>query len=299
MLISAATISNSGTRMSKQTFNARFTQAQRKAIAELMPTLADRLILTSANQRTLTVTLDELQTIQQKAHESIRHAETGMKRNSLRHIIDATTKVIEESQGIGSIPIAQRLYQFKITLNESDPPIWRRIQVKNCTLDKLHEHIQTAMGWTNSHLHQFKIDGELYGDHDLLDNGFEGFDGDDSTVTMINKIVPREGKRFTFVYEYDFGDCWEHEVLFEGCLRSEKGRRYPLCVEGERSCPPEDVGGIWGYTEFLEAVADPKHDRHDEFVEWAGPFDAEHFDSVKLTKKMQRGLPDWRKYEYE
>ena len=205
--------------MSKPTINARFTQAQRKVIAELIPTLAERLLLNSSNQRTLTFTLAELQTIQQKAHEAIRHAETGMKRNSLRHIIDATRKVIEESQGIGSIPAAQRLYQFKITLNESNPPIWRRIQVKNCTLDKLHEHIQTAMGWTNSHLHQFKIEGELYGDPELLDDGFEDFDCVDSTVTKISEIVPKEGKRFSFIYEYDFGDGWEHEVLFEGCLR--------------------------------------------------------------------------------
>ena len=219
-----------------------------------------------------------------------------MKRNSLRHIIDATTKVIEESQGIGSIPVVERLYQFKITLNESNPPIWRRIQVKNCTLDKLHEHIQTAMGWTNSHLHQFKIEGERYGDPELLDDGFEDFDCVDSTVTKISDIVPKEGKQIAFVYEYDFGDCWEHEVLFEGCLRAEKGHRYPLCVEGERSCPPEDVGGVWGYTEFLEALADPKHEQHDEFVEWAGPFDPEEFDAAKSTKIMRRGLPDWRRY---
>jgi hypothetical protein len=280
--------------MSTQTFNARFTQAQRKVVAELMPTLVDRLILTSANQRTLTFTLDELQSIQQKAHESIRHAENGMKRNSLRHIIDATTKVIEESQGIGSIPVVERLYQFKITLNESNPPIWRRIQVKNCTLDKLHEHIQTAMGWTNSHLHQFKINGELYGDPELLDDGFEDFDCVDSTVTKISEIVPKEGDRFAFVYEYDFGDGWDHEILFEGCLRAEKGGRYPRCVEGERSCPPEDVGGVSGYSEFLEALADPKHEQHDEFVEWAGPFDPEDFDAEKSTKKMRRGLPNWR-----
>ncbi|MCH7688732.1 MAG: plasmid pRiA4b ORF-3 family protein, partial [Planctomycetes bacterium] len=150
--------------MSGQSLNTRFTHAQRKVVAELMPELADRLLLDTSNQRTLPFTLDELQTMQQKAHEAIRHAENGMIRNSLRHIIEATTKAIEDSQGIGSIPASERLYQFKITLIESQPPIWRRIQVKNGTLDKLHERIQTAMGWTNSHLHQFEIDGERYGD---------------------------------------------------------------------------------------------------------------------------------------
>ena len=151
------------------------TAAQRKAVAELIPELADRLLLDSSNQRTLPFTLVELQSLQQKAHEAIRHAETGMIRNSLRHIIEATSKAIDDSQGIGSISASERLYQFKITLIESKPPIWRRIQVKNCTLDKLHERIQTAMGWTNSHLHQFEIEGERFGDPDLLDDGFEDF----------------------------------------------------------------------------------------------------------------------------
>jgi hypothetical protein len=72
---------------------------------------------------------------------------------------------------------------------------------------------------------------------------------------------------------------------------------YPLCVKGGRSCPPEDVGGVWGYSEFLEALVDPNHEQHDEFVEWAGPFDPEEFDAEKSTKKMRRGLPDWRQYE--
>ena len=194
------------------------TAAQRKVVAELMPELADWLLLDTQNQRTLPFTLDELQSIQQKAHEAIHHAETGMIRNSLRHIIEATTKAIDDSQGIGSIPSSGRLYQFKITLLESQPPIWRRIQVKNCTLDKLHERIQTAMGWTNSHLHQFEIDGERFGDPELLDDGFEDFECVDSTVTKISDIIPKDGKRFRFLYEYDFGDDWEHEVLFEGCL---------------------------------------------------------------------------------
>jgi len=124
------------------------------------------------------------------------------------------------------------LFQFKIKLLGSEPPIWRRIQVQDCTLDKLHEHIQTAMGWTNSHLHQFEIKGQRYGDPELLDDGFEDFECVDSTVTMVSDVVPQSGKRFAFKYEYDFGDGWEHEVLFEGCPEPEKGKKYPLCLEG-------------------------------------------------------------------
>ena len=193
---------------------------------------------------------------------------------------------------------ATLLFQCKITLLDIEPPIWRRIQVKDCTLDKLHEHIQTAMGWTNSHLHQFKIDGVIYGDPELLSEGFE--DGPDimnSLETRLSTVVPEDGSRFRFEYEYDFGDGWEHDVLFEGCLRAAKGTRYPRCLEGERACPPEDVGGTYGYQEYLEAMADPKNERHEEFLEWSGPFDPEAFDAVKATKGMRRGLPNWREEE--
>ncbi|MEQ8667943.1 MAG: plasmid pRiA4b ORF-3 family protein [Pirellulales bacterium] len=183
------------------------------------------------------------------------------------------------------------LYQFKITLLESNPPVWRRIQVQDCTLDKLHEHIQTAMGWTNSHLHQFDIRGERYCDPELLDDDFECVD---STVTRVSDILPKTGKRFAFKYEYDFGDGWEHEVFYEGSPHLEKGEKYPLCLEGERACPPEDVGGVWGYAEYLEALANPKHERHDEFMEWSGPFDPDNFDRKKATREMKKGLPDWR-----
>jgi hypothetical protein len=270
------------------------TQAQRKVVADLFPDLTDRLKLAEKNPRTISFTAKELDTIRSKADAARPHAQNGMIRNSLRHVVDAITKALEESEGIGSIPASERLYQFKITLLESQPPIWRRIQVRNGTLDKLHLQIQTAMGWTNSHLHQFEIDGERHGDPELIDDGFEDFECVDSTIRKISAIVPKDGKRFQFTYEYDFGDCWKHDVLFEGCLKAEKGGRYPLCVEGERACPPEDVGGIGGYEEFLEALADPKHEQHDDFVEWAGEFDPEMFDVEKTTKAMRRGLPDWR-----
>lgn len=280
--------------MSSSPHNALLTAAQRKVVADLLPTLADRMKLDEKNPRTISFTAEELETIRQKAEAAGPHAENGMKRNSLGHVVDAVTKALEVSEGIGSIPASERLYQFKITLLESQPPIWRRIQVKDSSLDKLHERIQTAMGWTNSHLHQFEIDGDRWGDPELLDDGFEDFECVDSTVTKISEIIPKDGKRFQFLYEYDFGDGWEHEVLFEGCLRSEKGGRYPLCIEGERNCPPEDVGGVWGYAEFLEAIANPKHEEHDRMLEWAGEFDPEEFDAASTTKAMRRGLPDWR-----
>jgi hypothetical protein len=185
--------------------------------------------------------------------------------------------------------------QFKITLKDTQPPIWRRIQVGDCTLDTLHEHIQTAMGWTNSHLHQFRIDGTLFGDPDLMEEQFEELDYTDSTTTRISEIVPRNGKRYAFEYEYDLGDSWIHEVLFEGRPPAERGKTYPLCLEGAGACPPEDVGGTSGYADFLEALADPAHEEHETMLEWVGgKFDPEAFHAAAATKRMKKGLPDWR-----
>jgi hypothetical protein len=219
-----------------------------------------------------------------------------MKRTSLRHVIYIAERAVENCQGIGVIPTRERIYQFKITLMGIKPPIWRRIQVRDCTLDKLHERIQTAMGWTNSHLHHFLINDRRFGDPWLLEETFEEMDYRNSRDTTLSKILPRSGKRFAFKYEYDFGDSWWHEVLFEGCLRVESGQRYPLCVEGERACPPEDVGGTSGYEEFLNVLSDPSDEQHEQFVRWiGGSFDPENFDSERATKRMRRGLPDWRK----
>ncbi|MCX7419629.1 MAG: plasmid pRiA4b ORF-3 family protein [Planctomycetia bacterium] len=191
--------------------------------------------------------------------------------------------------------LTNALYQFKIMLLGAKPPIWRRIQVKDCTLDKFHEHIQTAMGWTNSHLHQYEINGERYGDPELLDDGFEEFPGVDSTKTNLSQILPKTDKKFTFKYEYDFGDGWEHEVLFEGSPAVDPKVKYPLCLEGERACPPEDCGGVWGYVDFLEAIRNKKHEQHKDMLEWiGGQFDPEDFEPRAATKVMQKGLPDWR-----
>ena len=222
-----------------------------------------------------------------------------------KHLMDHLQAVFsppKPKESTGTKPKARTtaatVFQFKITLKEIEPPIWRRIQVKDCTLDKLHEHIQTAMGWTNSHLHQFEIGSVLYGDPQLLMEGCEDETPPvNSLQTKISKIIPKNGKPFQFDYEYDFGDGWEHEILFEGCLKAEKGTRYPLCLEGQRACPPEDVGGSYGYQEYLEAMADPKHEQHEECMEWRGPFDPEKFDAKAVTKRMQRGLPNWREGE--
>jgi len=282
------------------TFPLRLTQAQRKVIAGQLASLRPDFQLDKKNQRTLQFTLNEIKEIATKCAHAARDASSGMERNSLCHVVDAAKIAIERfGEGkIHRIPAAGRLYQFKITLRDIEPPIWRRIQMKDGSLDRLHEHIQTSMGWTNSHLHQFTVDGVLYGDPDLL---LQGFENDPEIVnsldTRLSEIIPQSGSRFTFAYEYDFGDCWEHDVLFEGCLRAEKGGRYPLCLEGERACPPEDVGGTSGYLDYLETLSNPDHEQWEESSEWQGPCRPEEFDAAVATQRMRRGLPNWRHQE--
>ena len=178
------------------------------------------------------------------------------------------------------------LFQLKITLLEIKPPIWRRIQTRDCTLDALHDILQAVIGWNNCHLHQFDINGQVFGDPDLFEEDFLEFDMRDSRKTMLSQVVPQDGKRSRFIYEYDFGDGWLHEIMFEGNLDPEAGVIYPTCLEGERHCPPEDVGGPGGYEEYLEAIADPSHENHKQFLQWRGPFDPEAFDLAEVQRQL-------------
>jgi hypothetical protein len=178
------------------------------------------------------------------------------------------------------------IFQFKITLLEIRPPIWRRIQIPDGTLVTLHHHIQDAMGWENMHLHQFEIDGEPYGDAQFLNNGW-GDEVLDAKKIKLSKLLADKDKNFRFFYEYDFGDGWRHEILYEGVQEAEPKRKYPLCLEGARACPPEDVGGPWGYENFVVATKDPKHEEHEELREWfGGKYNPEAFDAEAVTKRM-------------
>src|SRR5262249_30670458 len=150
--------------------------------------------------------------------------------------------------------------QLKIVLKDVKPPIWRRVQVPDGTLGDLHEGIQIVMGWEDYHLHQFIVRGTYYGP--TSPDGFNlDLDTEDEEGVLLSQIV-YEGRRVRLRYEYDFGDGWQHEILFERTVEREPRVRYPRCVDGARACPPEDVGGPWGYADLLEAIASPKHQRH-------------------------------------
>lgn len=178
----------------------------------------------------------------------------------------------------------ERIYQLKITLNGSKPPIWRRIEVADTvTLARLHQILQVTMGWTDSHLHQFMIGGISYGVPDPDDEE----EIRDERKVKLNQLmsVPQQ----TLVYEYDFGDGWEHQVVLEKLLAPVPDVTYPRCTAGKRACPTEDCGGIWGYANFLEAIADANHSEHDELLKWAGgSFDPEQFDIATVNQALRR-----------
>lgn len=184
-----------------------------------------------------------------------------------------------------------QVFQFKITLLDAELPVWRRIQSHDCTLDKLHEHIQTAMGWTNSHLHQFEISGRCYGDPALLSDG-AALDFIDSTKLRMSQLLKGKRAPFRFHYEYDFGDRWRHQLDYECACPVEPGIEYPRCFDGAYACPPENVGGPRGYVDFLAAIRDAKHEDHADRLRWVGGrFDPEAFEPRKASTDMRLGLP--------
>lgn len=161
---------------------------------------------------------------------------------------------------------ADDIAHLKITLDEVKPPVLRRIEVPlTIRLDRLHLALQAAMGWTNSHLYEIRARDVRWGVPDL-----DWGDGPlDARKTRLVDVLEETGAK-TLKYLYDFGDGWEHTIKIERIAKAVPGLAYPRLTEARGCCPPEDVGGPWGYTDFLEAITDPKHERHAELTEWIG-----------------------------
>ncbi len=186
------------------------------------------------------------------------------------------------------IPPPTAIYQLKITLKESKPPIWRRVLVPdNFVLGDLHIVIQAAMGWGGEHLHEFEIDRIHYGpDEDDID-----LESTDEESVLLANVIHKQGQKF--LYTYDFGDGWEHVVAVEKILPVDAQQTYPQCIAGARACPPEDVGGVWGYEEFLAAIGDPEHPEHETMLEWIGDeFDPEEFDLEAINAQLQPAISE-------
>jgi hypothetical protein len=175
---------------------------------------------------------------------------------------------------------------MKVILKDTEPVIWRRFLVpSHITLHRLHLILQEVMGWTNSHLYRFEIDKKeyavLYPDYD-----FDELDFIDSKKTKLNYLVTTKGN--TFVYEYDFGDGWTHELVVEDVSEPIVGNIYPVCLEGERACPPEDCGGPHGYSTLLGIIANPDNEEYEEMITWlGGSFRPDLFNAGKVNRRLK------------
>lgn len=172
------------------------------------------------------------------------------------------------------------VYQIKITLADIKPPVWRRVEVTDCTLSGLQQVIQIVMGWGGFHLWAFDIGGEQYGEDPTGEMEMIS-----ASKTKLSKVVRAGVKKFR--YTYDFGDNWDHVIQVEKVLQPDPQVKYPRCVKGSRACPPEDCGGPWGYVNILDAIQNPDHESHKEMLEWVeGEFDPESFDIEAVNKEL-------------
>ncbi len=188
------------------------------------------------------------------------------------------------------------IYQLKITIIGISPPIWRRVLVPSgITFHRLHKIIQAAFGWQDYHLYNFKFSDavveipdedytpeELYGELKFYN----------AKRTKIESLLGEKHKNC--IYTYDFGDNWRHEVAVEKILPPKKGQVYPVCVDGARHRPPEDVGGVSGYERFLSIINNPKHPEHEDYLLWAEKdtggrkFDPEYFYLNEINRALAK-----------
>jgi len=183
------------------------------------------------------------------------------------------------------------IYQFKIELAEIEPTVWRVIQVPSTyNFWDLHVAIQDSMGWLDYHLHVFNFKMPHRKQPTMIGIPDEEFD--DRKVlpgweVPITDYFNEPGQ--SAIYDYDFGDGWSHHILLEGILLKDKGVKYPICIQGEGACPPEDCGGVSGYERMIEILADLKHPEHAEYIEWLKghaknyfPYNPSYFDPNKV-----------------
>ncbi len=180
--------------------------------------------------------------------------------------------------------MAHTLYEIDVRLREIEPPIWRTIELSGTSsLEEVHLAIQAAMGWTNSHLHQFIIRKTHYG-ADVDDSG--ELELEDERAYKLEAVAK---VRDVFLYEYDFGDGWEHEITVKSVTKHTKAPK-PRCIGGARACPPEDCGGAGGYQHLLEILRDPTNPEHDSMVEWSSNFEPERFTLPKGGLELRREI---------
>lgn len=188
-------------------------------------------------------------------------------------------------RSVRAVKASAPIYQLRIELLDLEPTIWRRVLVPgSIKLAKLHVVLLWTMGWLGGHLHEFIIGHTHYGEPDP-DYPYDPPLRSDARVTLAGAL----GGLTTFTYLYDFGDGWEHRVRIEQVLPPDSALKHPLCLAGANACPPEDVGGPPGYLDFLEALADPSHEEHDDMLRWCGgAFDSTSFDLDEVNEMLRQ-----------
>lgn len=185
---------------------------------------------------------------------------------------------------------AASIAHLKIKLDDVEPAVVRRVEVPLAIrLDRLHQVLQAALGWTDSHLYELRARDIGWGvpDPDFGDGPL------DARKARLLDVLEDVGVR-SLKYLYDFGDGWEHTVRIERVTEAVAGIVYPRLIDATRRCPPEDVGGPWGYREFLEAIADPNHEEHAERLEWVGGhFDPSDAGVDTLTQAVNHLAKKW------
>ena len=186
--------------------------------------------------------------------------------------------------------VSPEIYQLKVTLLGTRPPIWRRLLVpSDLNLAQLHDVLQVAMGWQDGHLHEFSAGGRRFGPPDPQDQFMADDVGDERKVRVFD-LFGRTGAKA--LYTYDFGDTWEHSIVLEKRLPAAPNMIYPICTDGQLACPPEDCGGIPGFYDLLGALRDPTHEEHQELRDWVGgDYDPEVFSIEAVNRILTRLIP--------
>jgi len=176
---------------------------------------------------------------------------------------------MSEGKGFADNSKASPIYQMTVALEYIRPPVWRRFQTASgITLHGLHVILQTVMGWTRSHLFSFEINGTRYEDPALSPDPL-GAGVLDVRGIRLDRAVQKENMKF--IYTYDFGDDWRHLIQVESILPAQPGMKRPVCLGGQRACPPEDCGGPPGHSELLQTLSDKRHPDYLEMKNWVGP----------------------------
>lgn len=185
----------------------------------------------------------------------------------------------------GRTPVSTTtVHRIKVTLAGSKPPIWRRLEVPSTiTLHRLHDVLQAAFGWTDTHLWAFEDSDAVFAVGEI------GAPHRNARRVVLGQIAPTSGD--TVRYVYDFGDDWDHRILVEAVDEAAPDGRYPRCLTGRRATPPEDCGGVWGYQDLVDSLADPGHPEHRDRLAWlgldaAGEFDPARFDQDAIDRRL-------------